>query len=157
MALSDTQVQHLIVARVGDVDPATGDPAATLTAGVVWQHMNDLWDGYANVAAISPGLRELYVRRDAIDLVIATISGRVDFTASANLSIRRHQQIDTRLKQREAVEMEIERVEKFALAQRVPAMGQLTTVEPVSPPFPLGPNANSPTYSGSPYSPSRLP
>jgi hypothetical protein len=156
VAVTAALIQGLIKARVGDVDPTTGDPT-TAGSGVIATHLPVLWEAYADKAQVAPRLQELHVERDAIKLVLAVLRPRVDFSSPLTLGLKEHQQVQTLEGQLQAAEAQIERVELQARRQGVPQVGTLRTVEPVSPPtgteaIPLtGPNANSPEYTGSPY------
>lgn len=156
MAVTVAEVQDLILLEVGDIDPTSGDPGI----GVLRLHINALWDRYSDKALIAPRLQELYVKRAALELVLAVLSARVDFTEGpTGLSVKQSQQVADRRAQLAAVQAEIARVERQALTTRGPAVGALTTTAPVTPPVPPpGPllDANDPGYGGSPYRPRRL-
>lgn len=153
MALTAEQAQQLIVLRVGDVDPETGDPTRS-TYGVVAMGVALLWAAYADKALIAPRLQDLYVERDAIKMVLGVLANRYDLVSEGE-SLKRSQVWDHYQKMLDATVVELVKVQTFALGQRRPAVGQITTVEPISPPWPGGPNGNDGAYSGSPYSSGR--
>lgn len=163
MALSDADAQTLILRKVGDVDPVTGDPVEyglVSIAGVVGASMSLLWDSHADKAQIAPRLRELYVERDSYDLILGCLSALVDYTLEGE-TIKLSQRLATIQKRRDTVQAAIVVLQTTALNRRAPAIGLITTVAPISPPTgpviePFGPDANSGRYSGSPYLPQRV-
>lgn len=164
MTLSDTDAQTLIIRKVGDVNPVTGDPleyGSVLIAGVVGASMSLLWDSHADKAQITPRLRELYVERDSYDLIIGCLSALVDYTLEGE-TVRLSQRVATIQKRRDTTQTEILALQAVALNRRTPVIGAILTVEPISPPTslpvpsPFGPDANSGRYSGSPYLPTRF-
>lgn len=74
MALTENQIKLLIIAKVGDVD-TTGKPVQLGVPGVLAMNVGMIWDSYSDKRA---RLRELYTRRDCIDLVMATVRDYVD-------------------------------------------------------------------------------
>ncbi len=162
MTLSDTDAQTLILRKVGDVDPVTGDPVAyglVSIAGVVGASMALLWASHADKAQITPRLRELYVERDSYDLILGCLSALVDYTLEGE-SVKLSQRVTLIQKRRDAVQVEIIALQAVAMGRRTPAVGAILTTAPVSPPTspemePFGPNANSPRFAGSPYLPTR--
>lgn len=168
MALSDLDRQLLIIQSVGDVDPTTGDPLPPTTQGgngIIMQNIGRLWQQYTARAKASPKLRDLYVTRDAHDLVISVLEIRVNITAiDGTYKVDLHQRVETHLAMRASLQEEIDRIERVTLATSAPMIGALTTVTPIPPPLPgdlpspntsYGPDANSPIYSGSPYWPGK--
>lgn len=162
MTLSDTDAQTLIIRKVGDVDPITGDPieyGLVSIAGVVGASMALLWDSHADKAQITPRLRELYVERDAYDLILGCLSALVDYSLEGE-SIHLSQRVATLVHRRTLVDADLLSLEKTAMNRRTPVVGMMTTVEPISPPtspplpLPFGPDAN--LYGGSPYIPTRF-
>lgn len=155
-----TALQQLIVDLVGDIDPVTGDVPAVPGDGIIHYHMAELWERYADKAAMSARLRELYVQRDACDLVLSVVAPEVNMSAPG-ASISLSSRASTYLARRNACQQEIERVESNAglIAAETgvqtgrPVMVMISSVEPISPPsiFPGAPNANDPRYTGSPY------
>lgn len=164
MPIADTDAQMLILRKVGDVDPVTGDPVEyglVSIAGVVGASMQLLWDSHADKVQITPRLRELYVERDAYDLILGTLSALVDYTLEGE-TIHLSQRIATIQKRRAATQAEITTLQTTALSRRMPAVGPILTVEPVSPPTslpvpsPFGPDGNSQQFTGSPYATTRF-
>jgi hypothetical protein len=162
MTLSDTDAQTLILRKVGDVDPVTGDPVEyglVSIAGVVGASMALLWSSHADKAQVTPRLRELYVERDAYDLILGCLSALVDYTLEGE-TVKLSQRVAFIQKRRDNTQAEIVALQTVALNRRVPAIGPILTVEPISPPTslpapsPFGPSANDPMFSGSPYAPS---
>lgn len=147
MPATASQIQAFIVLEVGD------------EAGVLADNLAAVWDSFADKAGAGPRLQELYAKRRCIDLVLGALRSQVDFTTDGqDLSFKAHQRIDTLNTMRKDVQTEIARVEQFAIAAGGPAVGQITTVAPITPPLPQpGPylDANDQRYSGSPYVPGR--
>lgn len=172
MPLSDTEAQLLIVRRIGDVDPETGDPVqptSTGGTGIVLANITRLWAQHASKATLSTTLRDLYVQRDGLDLVIGVLERLVDMVAiNGAVSLRLSQRIAARQKQRDAVQSEIQRIEAAlptSAGTGALAVGPIATVAPISRPAwgdlppnssPYGPDANDPRYGGSPYWPQRF-
>lgn len=162
MTLSDSDAQTLIVRKVGDIDPVTGDPldyGTTPIAGVVGANIALLWSSHSDKAQITPRLRELYVERDAFDLVLGALGALVDYSLEGE-SVRLSQRVAGIAQRRYRTNVEIEALQKVALNRRAPAVGPILTTAPVSPPTtltinPYGPDANDPSYTGSPYAPRR--
>lgn len=163
MTILDVDAQTLIIRKVGDVDPITGDPleyGSASIAGVIGQSIDLLWQSHADKAEVAPRLRELYVERDAYDLVIGCLGALVDVTIEGETQ-RLSQRTDRLMKRQAAVVLEIGVIEKKSLTGRPPVAGAITTVAPISPPtgpvfYPWGPDANSGATTGSPYFPQRL-
>lgn len=83
MPLELDAVQALIIREVGDVNPDTGDPT-TAPTGVIAANMDDLWEKHAAWDQVRGGIRALYVRRDAIRLVLSVLATRV-YDAADNI------------------------------------------------------------------------
>lgn len=154
MPLSDLDRQLLIAREVGDVDEATGDPvlpASQGSTGIVMRNISRIWLSYASKETFSPYLRDLYTRRDCLDMVIAVLESQVDTTSlSGNVSLKLSQRIAARQHQRFAIQTEIDRIERIPYA---PTSGAITVTAPVSAPYSNGPDANDARYLGSPYYP----
>lgn len=158
-------IQRIIVLRVGDLDPATGDPPVAGGAGMVASNISTLWALRADKALIAPRLQELYVQRDAIDLIIGLLRHQIDVTqGDSTLAVRQNQRVAEAELQRKAVQDEITLVEQRAEKARSGAVAPITQREPVSPQDaieevwrsnPWFPDAGSQRYSGSPYLPMR--
>lgn len=158
MTILDTDVQALIMRKVGDIDPVTGDPleyGVVSIAGVVGASIGQLWASHADKAQITPRLRELFVERDAYDLVLGALSALVDVTLEGE-TVHLSQRIATLTHRRATVDTEILSLEKDAKHRRSASIGPITTVAPISPPtsppvYVYGPDGNDPGYGGSPY------
>jgi hypothetical protein len=172
MPLSDTEAQLLLVRKIGDVDPDTGDPVQPTSVGgtgIVLANITRLWSSHSSKANLSTTLRDLYVQRDGLDLVIGVLERLVDLVAiNGAVNVRLSQRIQARQKQRDAVQSEIQRIEA-ALPSNSSAgrlsVGPIAAVTPISRPSwgdlppnasPYGPDANDPRYGGSPYWPQRF-
>ena len=149
-ALTDQQIQSLIVLEVGDVVTPSA-PSGILTTNIAL-----IWQSYQDKRQIWPRLQELYSKRRCLDIVLGVRREQVDRAADTireNLS-----QIAAELeKMRAACQQEIARVEALAAANRggvVAAIVQTTIETP-----PTGAvvsdiiNANDPVYQGDPYRP----
>jgi hypothetical protein len=135
MALTVAQAQKLIILKVGDVNPETGEPT-TLSDGIVAANIGLLWAAYEGLSSRS---RELCIRRDAIEMVIAVLAPRVDYTIKDE-SVKLHQLIDTYRGKYNAVTKEIEIAGKSSYRRGLPATGLITKVEPDEPVlYPKGP------------------
>ena len=111
MPLTTEQTQELILLRVGDVT-VEGNPTRDGT-GVAKQQIALLWEYHAGAATAK--LRELYVERDALRLVIAVLTQFYDTTSAGgpvggtgNVE-KRSQWVEHRLKQLALVEAQIAR------------------------------------------------
>jgi hypothetical protein len=165
MPVTAADVQRLIVLKVGDVDPATGDPPLAGGAGMIASNITTLWAARADKAYAAPRLQELYVQRDALELVIGILRHYVDITqGDPALSAKQSQRAVVAQQQRDAIQAEIEVVERRAIASTGGAgvaLGPITTTAPVAPaddasrPLTLTPDPNDPVYGGTPYRPSR--
>jgi hypothetical protein len=150
------EAQQLIVRRVGDIDPATGDLIDWSRAadGVIAQNMEALWNSHADKAFI-PRLREAYVERDAFSLVIAVLGQLVDQSVES-VSIKLGDRVVHLMERRDKLQTEIDTLFAASSKQRIPVAGPLLTTAPISAPDfrpvnPYGPDANDPSYGGSPY------
>lgn len=165
MPITAADVQRIITLRVGDIDPATGDPPVAGGAGMVASNISTLWAIRADKALIAPRLQELYVQRDALDLIIPLLRHQVDIVqGDPSLSVRQAQRVAAAQQQRLATQEEITLLEQRAQQARGGAVGQITQREPVSPQDavdeawrtnPWYPDAGGSQYSGSPYAPVR--
>ncbi len=163
MVLAAADIQKKIVLITGDLDPSTGDRPAIASMGVLSTNVAFFWSLYADKASVWPRLQELYTQRDCLDALIAV---RESYQVKANLgtgvSVDPSGQMQALHAKRFSTDAMINELEKLSVADTDPQSGELTTVEPVSPPtigsLPLfgPPNANNPTYSGSPYWPQRV-
>jgi hypothetical protein len=162
MPLSDVDRQLLLIQSVGDIDPANGDPVSPTTlgsTGIVFQNIGRLWLKYARKATIDPDLRDLYVMRDAHDMVIGRLEALVDIaTNNGQIDIRLSQRVKAHSDQRDALTADILRKESLQFGG-APQTARIAVSSPISPPLPgerpstsvFGPDGNDPRYSGSPY------
>lgn len=88
MTLTAVQIQDQIIREVGDVDSTTGDQPGDPDDGVLAINIRFLWTKYAAKDRIAPGLRELYVKRACVRMVLAVLAQRrfdaVDVLAGLN-------------------------------------------------------------------------
>ncbi len=127
MALSDDDVKELIINQVGDVT-TTGAPTTSTSEGVIAVNIDNLWDFYG---AVPSRLKYLYVRRDAIELVLARVAPKVN-TQIGNLQLSRSQHARALGQMRDALLKRITAVERsIRAASAVGAIGVITTVTPV--------------------------
>lgn len=164
MSLSDSQVQALVIAKVGDIDPTTLAPT-TANTGVLAVNVPTLWAYYADKAATAPRLQALYTERDAIKLVLAKLRMLVDFNTGQALQMKQSQKAAALQAALTEIEGEIALVERQASAARRAggATGVLTRTAPIPPPTsaPATPydapspylDPNDSRYGGSPYWP----
>ena len=167
MPLSDVDRQLVLIQAVGDIDPANGDPVSPTTqgtTGIVFANIGRLWLKYADKANISPDLRDLYVMRDAHDMVIGRLESLVDIvTNNGQINLRLSQRAQVHRQQREALTQDIARFESYLSRNVAPQIGTIAISSPISAPLPgelptrslYGPDANDPRYTGSPYWPRR--
>jgi hypothetical protein len=158
MPVTAADVQRLIVLRVGDIDPATGDPPVQGGAGLIASNMPILWANRGDKATVGPRLQELYVQRDALDLIVARLREQTDInTGDPVLGVKLSQKATMALEQRKATQEEIDRIERRVAGGTGAKVGQLVTTAPVTPqdvlnrPWPIIPDPNSPEYSGEPF------
>jgi hypothetical protein len=151
-----TDRQQLLIDLVGDLDPVTGDLPLVPGDGIVHQRMADLWARYADKALFSPRLRELYVVRDACDLLLSIVTPEVTVSAQGS-NVALSDRVRNLAARRKDAQDEIIRIElgPDGGASRAPSIGPLVNVVPIPPPWPGAPDANSQRYSGSPYLRSR--
>jgi hypothetical protein len=155
MAVTETSAQARIVLLVGDVDPATGNPPSPSSNGILATNIAAVWDYHAMQDAVAPGLRSLYVERDAIDLVLTVLRTQVD-TTIGTLSVKQSQQMASLGARLKALDERILKVEKAA-GGGVPVAATITRTAPVLPTdaavIPQQIVANAPRDPGSPYRP----
>lgn len=134
--LSDQQYQDLIVAEVGD------DAAGTLALNVplYWARR----DGITDLET-----RHLYVKRDAINLMLGRVRGQVRIVGVGGASIDAHQLTTHLQDMRAAVQTLIDTGIDAASAGG--AAGELTTTAPIAPPDGSFVDANNRLYRGDPY------
>lgn len=146
MALTTAQRKSLLIARVGET-----------SGGLLAANIDALWDLYAAEAAVSAALRDLYVRRDLIEIALADARTKVTFTDGDYSQSASHlaQRLEAMLA---AAQAELERFEAAQQGAGGAAVGELATVTPDTPPSaapsrPYGPDAFDPEYVGDPYWP----
>jgi hypothetical protein len=152
VALTADDIQEQIILEVGDVDPASGDPPARPEDGVLARRMDVLWRRFAAKGPLAPGLRELYVKRACVRLVLGILAQRRFDAADTieGLSLKANQIYEHYLEMQRTVQAEIEATEgQFATGRRAYRGGTIARTAPVSPPRP--PDANRARYGGSPY------
>jgi hypothetical protein len=134
MALTEAEYQALIITEVGD------DTTGTLATNVpVYWSMRD------TIADLA--LRYLYVKRDAIILMMGKLRDLVDMSSGGD-SIKLSQQITNLRTLLEVLESQLEQVSQTGGASA--AAGQLTQTAPILPP-PGAFDANSQDYRGNVY------
>ena len=129
MSLSDDDYKDLIISQVGDVD-VNGNPTTSSSLGVIAVNLDTLWDAYEGIPS---RLRALYVRRDAIDLVLARVAPQVN-TQIGNLQLSRSQYARALGQTRDALLRRIAAVERSIRAKSTTNIGLITTVTPVKVP-----------------------
>lgn len=118
MALTDSQIKSLIIAKIGDVD-TNGNPASP---GVIAANIDLIWESYSGM---STRKRALHTTRDCIDIVLARLKHLVDVTTPTGLRVSSNQVSSVLLKMREVVVTQLkygyEVKGATALTQRYPA------------------------------------
>lgn len=151
MAATATEIKEQIIFEVGDVDPVTGDRPIDETEGLLFTRIDWLWDRWASQGQVAPGLRELFVKRSCIRMVMAVLAQkRFDVTdVLAGFGMKASQVYDHYSAMHDCCKAEILFVlNRYAVSTR-PVAGRLVTRAPVTPRRP--PDANSPRYGGDPY------
>jgi hypothetical protein len=147
MALTDAQLQTLLVLEVGD----TADSLLATNVAL-------LWDRYADKALVYPGLQAQYVKRSLVDLALGVARSQVDYDVHNQFAAKGSQESGRLLQLRQEVQLDINRLEKLAVSRASAVVGQMTATAPQSAPstaptYPNGPEANDERYAGSPYYP----
>lgn len=147
MALTAEQRQALLIARVGET------PGNLLASNIA-----ALWELYAPQAAVSATLRDLYVRRDLIEIALGDARSAVtfsdgDYSQSAGQNAQRLAEMLTKAQ----AEIDAELAKRGGGGVAIGAIAKTSPVMPPSAPpvRPYGPDALDPPYVGDPYSPSR--
>lgn len=151
MPITADDVKGLILLETGDVNPATGDPPAEGEDGVVADQLDTLWVAYAAKDQVAPGLRAAYVKRAAIDLILAQLARRVfdvsdvlaGLTMKANAVWAHYQDM------RAGAQAEIDALEARTRAGGASKGGAITRTAPITPARP--PDGNDLRYGGSLY------
>jgi hypothetical protein len=160
--LLDVDRQLIVVARVGDIDPVTCDPVQATTAGVtglIMENIGRLWVMYEHKALVDPRLRDLYVMIAAQEIVIARLEDQVSFSGvNGGLSVSLSDRVRARKTMLDAWMKERVLMEQSLSSPGEVSVGLISTTAPISAPMPgdvsspsLVPDANDPSYSGSPY------
>jgi hypothetical protein len=143
MAIDATDQQN-ILAQLGDQD------TQTLTA-----YVGAFWNLRADKPGIWPGLQFQYTLRDCCDVLIGQVWNQIS-TAAGDLRVELREKIRNLQIIRANAQAEITVLEDRARANRTPAIGQLTAIEPVAPgpcvEVPDGPypDPSDPAYRGDP-------
>lgn len=134
MVLTEAEYQALIITEIGD------DASTTLAINVpIYWSMRD---GVADLA-----LRYLYVKRDALLLMIGTLRGMVDVTSDGD-SVKNSQQVTNLRLLLSLLDEQIAGATESGGASA--AAGELTKTAPIM--APVGYNdSNAAIYRGSPY------
>lgn len=162
MPLTDLDAQLLIVQQVGDVDWDTGDPIHPLRGGngVILMNIGRLWTAYEDRARFSKRLRDLHVKIAAQELVIGRLEALVSFTGvNGGMTVNLSDRARARQAQLKIWQEDLKRLEKKIFVSGEAAVGDITRTAPILPPLPgelsspnsWAPDANDPSYSGSPY------
>lgn len=155
MAVDEAQAKALIIATVGDVDPATGQPPTVPGSGILAVNIDVLWDSYAAMETVATGLQRLMVERHAYRLVLGVIRRQVDLKAGS-ASLARSQQAKAILEALATLDQQILALQQ-SYSGGVAASGAILRTAPVMPCdaalAPCGLDANDPRYTGSPYRP----
>lgn len=176
MPISDLDNILLLIQRVGDVDPVSGDPVPVLAtggSGIVMINSDRIWNKYASYKSIQPAaigseIFDTYFMLTAQQLVTAVLAERITFSAvgtavRVNLSDRwAHHNA-----QMDALRQDLATLFQRAAAYGAPAMvAPILAIMPILPPVPgqlptplwqIGQasvftyDANSYTLYGSPY------
>lgn len=146
MPITAAQVQADIVSSLEPVDPN----------GLVLRSITLYWALYADQAAIGPRLQEFYTRLRCIDLLLASYAASVDVSVGEDVAVKQSQITMQLRAMRDAIDLEIQRVEQQVGVQTGPAVAAMTTTAPVSAPYVprIGPvDGNDPIYRGTVYQP----
>jgi hypothetical protein len=137
MALTEDEWKQLVILQCGDTE--TGILASTID--LLWLKNADRADLYT---------RFLYTKRDALDVLMATVRMKVDFKALDGASVSLSDLMDHLQQMRDDVEGLID--DEQAGILNAPAIGDITTTAPIMPP-PFWPDGNDPRYKGDIYQP----
>lgn len=149
-ALTPSDLQDQILREVGDVQPGTGDPVTNPAQGIVYASLDYLWARHAGQDQVSPGLRELYVKRDALEMILAVlIQRRLDVNDQrAGLRIRADQIVTNYEHKLDRVLAQISGTEKAVVSgSNAYRSARIRTRSPIAAPYP--PDPSSTRYGGS--------
>lgn len=171
MAITDLDNVLLLIQRVGDIDPYTGDPIAPLTpgsTGIVMANAERIYHKFSDRLSIPPAaigaqIFDHYFMITAIQIIVGILESRVDFAAVGTaMRVNLSQRIKARQDQLDRLTKKLEVLEAQSGAYASGAIGLITQIEPIFPPVPgqtSSPtgspylDANDPTFHGSPYWP----
>ena len=146
MALTPQQQQQLIINMIGDENY------------VLQNNVPLLWDQWSAKASVHSDLQMLYVRRDAINLVLPVARRKVNFSQQGGVNVSASAYFDHLIAMKHEVQTEIERIESKAAKIRTGATAAISTVTgsipPGSPDYVLPPDyvdANASIYRGDAY------
>jgi|SRR6185503_9612553 len=144
MPLDASAYQQLIIGQVGD------DAAGTLASQIT-----TLWTANDNQTSVP--VQALYVRRDAIDLMLARARQGADFTDPNGTEVKLDQLFEHLLKMRQAVQADIDRAVAAGLvtAAGSGAVGELTKTTPIAVDYPGQSDPSGRVYRGDPLRPRR--
>lgn len=151
MPITADDIKEQILLETGDVDPATGDSPAVAEDGLIYNRLDTLWEMYAAKDRIAPGLRKLYVKRDALRMVLAALA-QLRFDVSdvlAGLTMKAGQVWSHFWDLHECCKGEIQAAEKQARVSGGYRGGRLATKAPITPVHP--PDGNARRYGGDLY------
>lgn len=165
--ITDLDLQLLLIQRVGDVDPDSGDPVSPLRPnanGIVLQNSERLWNQYVAYRGLHPTLGtrlfDAYFMRAATELIIGVLESRVDFSAVGTaMRVSLNQRRARAERFLDTLTDRIDHIECQLQAWALPAHGALTTITPTIPPLPAtssnpffwSPWGDDPRYAGSVY------
>lgn len=148
-AATATGIKAGLILEIGDVDPSTGGTPAP-GDGLLEGAVDGLWDRWAARDLVAAGLRELYVRRSCLELVLAVLIPRlVDVQDNtAGLGIKGSQVVAGYERKLARTQAEIDRIETIAARVGASAiqLGKLAHRSPVEPR--IGPNPSNRRYGG---------
>lgn len=155
MAITTDDVKDALIIEIGDVDPATGGAPSPASRGIVAGQIDYLWDRWAAKDLVAPGLREAYVKRAGLELILGVLGPRrMDFgNTVAGLTVKASQVVGMYERKLARVQAEIDRTEAASAASARAGgayrIGRITTTAPVRPTNP--PDGNDRRYGGDLY------
>jgi hypothetical protein len=139
----DADLVAQIIREVGDPNGSVAPLAATLFAAFADRRLRH--------PELGPRLQSHYTKRALLDLRLAEEQPSTDINVAQDIRDRQAQRFEHLVQMRADCQAEIERMEAIINANRAPKLAALTATEPIPPPYPGTPDANSPLYQGSPY------
>jgi hypothetical protein len=152
MPVTAAEIRQQIIDEIGDVEFDTGDTPADPSDGVVYQAMPLLWRKYAAKDRVAPGLRELYVKRAGIRMILGVLAQKRFDTADAlaGATNKINQVWEHYQQMHEAIRDEIASIlEQHAPGRRAYRVGAIEKQAPITTSRPPDPNA--PRYGGTPF------